>query len=122
MSSDDDDDGWEEATGIFKAVMSSEAQNVGGSQAGSLLVGRRTRSPESDSAAAENTTFPFKKYDNFAGFPLVISSCPSFIFVQTVLFTFYLYLLSFLSHSSVCLTFSALCFVRFFTILLIIHQ
>lgn len=61
MSSGDDDDGWEEATGIFKAVMSSEAQNVGGSQAGSLLVGRRTRSPESDSAAAERTQlFPLK--------------------------------------------------------------
>lgn len=60
MSSGDDDDGWEEATGIFKAVMSSEAQNVGGSQAGSLLVGR-TRSPESDSAAAERTQlFPLK--------------------------------------------------------------
>lgn len=104
--SSDDDDGWEEATGIFKAVMSSEAQNVGGSQAGSLLVGR-TRIPESDSAAADNTTFPFKKHDNFTGFPLVISPYPSFILVHTILFTFDLYL-SFLSHSSVCLTFSAL--------------
>lgn len=33
------DDGWEEATGIFKAVMSSEAPNVGGAQERRLLSG-----------------------------------------------------------------------------------
>lgn len=55
--SSDDEDGCEEATGIFKAVMSSAEQTpnvVGGFKEGSLLVGRRMRMPGSRSVAAEN--------------------------------------------------------------------
>ena len=43
LSSDDEEDGREEATGIFEAVMSSANKNVGGFEEGSLVVGRRRR-------------------------------------------------------------------------------